>query len=153
MIERFENLTSGVSRVYKVIQKIKKQRMTALGLKGTHVMCIHYLSGHPEGMTAASLSRLSLEDKAATSRTLSELEDLGLVFYTDAGGPEGKKYRAHIALTPEGEKYARKINGLILQATEEGGTDITEEEREIFYRVLFQISGNLERFCRTISKE
>ena len=44
MIDRFENLTAGVTRIYKSIQKIKRHRMDSLGLKGTHVMCLHYLS-------------------------------------------------------------------------------------------------------------
>ena len=40
MLERFEDLTAGVTQVYKNIQRIKKQRMNSLGLKGTQVMCI-----------------------------------------------------------------------------------------------------------------
>ena len=61
MLERFEDLTAGVTQVYKNIQRIKKQRMNSLGLKGTQVMCIYYLSIHPEGMTAADLSRITVE--------------------------------------------------------------------------------------------
>ncbi len=49
MIDRFEKLTAGVTCIYKSIQKIKRHRMDALGLKGTHVMCLHYLSEHPDG--------------------------------------------------------------------------------------------------------
>ena len=73
MLERFEDLTAGVTQVYKNIQRIKKQRMNSLGLKGTQVMCIYYLSIHPEGMTAADLSRITVEDKASISRILAEL--------------------------------------------------------------------------------
>lgn len=69
---RFEDLTAGVTQVYKNIQRIKKQRMNSLGLKGTQVMCIYYLSIHPEGMTAADLSRITVEDKASISRILAE---------------------------------------------------------------------------------
>ena len=50
----FEDLTAGVTQVYKNIQRIKKQRMNSLGLKGTQVMCTYYLSIHL-GMTAADL--------------------------------------------------------------------------------------------------
>ena len=81
MLERFEDLTAGVTQVYKNIQRIKKQRMNSLGLKGTQVMCIYYLSIHPEGMTAADLSRITVEDKASISllhtafiRRLSHME-------------------------------------------------------------------------------
>ena len=55
MVDRFENLTSGITQIYKSIQKIKRCRMDSLGLKGTHVMCLHYLSEYPEGLTAADL--------------------------------------------------------------------------------------------------
>ena len=55
MVDRFENLTSGITQIYKSIQKIKRCRMDSLGLKGTHVMCLHYLSEYPKGLTAADL--------------------------------------------------------------------------------------------------
>ena len=60
MIERFEKLTSGITQVYKSIQRIKKHRMDSLGLKGSHVMCIYYLSKNPEGLTAADLCSISV---------------------------------------------------------------------------------------------
>lgn len=143
MIERFENLTSGVSRIYKGIQRIKRQKMTELGLKGTQVMCIHYLSGYPDGITAAELSRICTEDKAAMSRTLAELEELNLIQYLTDNVSE-KKYRTPAKLTPKGNAYAEQINHLILQAVEKCGQDISEEEREVFYRVLFRIAENME---------
>lgn len=74
MIQRFEKFTNGITRIYKSIQKIKKHKMNALGLKGTHVMCLHYLSRHSEGLTAARLCRLCNEDKAGISRILADLE-------------------------------------------------------------------------------
>ena len=151
MIERFENLTAGVSQIYKDIQRIKKHRMNSMGLKGTHVMCIHYLHLHPGGMTAAELSRACREDKAGISRILSDLESHGFICYTTPPGT--KKYRACAILTESGKEYAKKVDGLILNATLEGGRGITQEEREIFYRVLFLIAHNLERFCDQMEKE
>ena len=71
MLERFEDLTAGVTQVYKNIQRIKKQRMNSLGLKGTQVMCIYYLSIHPEGMTAADLSRITVEATSLMKRSLA----------------------------------------------------------------------------------
>lgn len=54
MDDSFELLTSGVTRIYKSIQKIKRLHMDPIGLKGTHVMCIHYLYTHPEASPAQS---------------------------------------------------------------------------------------------------
>ena len=135
MLERFEDLTAGVTQVYKNIQRIKKQRMNSLGLKGTQVMCIYYLSIHPEGMTAADLSRITVEDKASIYET-----------------EPGRKYRAPALLTEKGRETAGKIQQLILQATEAGGQGLTDEEREIFYRALFQIADNLSALLTNLSK-
>lgn len=145
MIERFEKLTTGIGQIYKSIQKIKKHEMNSMGLKGTHVMCIHYLNLHPDGLTAADLCSLTKEDKAGISRILSDLEKQGFLAYDLP--QTGKKYRAKACLTSEGKEYAKKVTNLILQATLEGGNGITEEEREIFYRILFLISDNLNRVC------
>ena len=145
MIDRFEKLTAGVSRIYKSIQKIKKEQMQTLELKGTHVMCIHYLSLHADGLSAAELCRLCQEDKAGISRILAALEQSGFIHYDLSG--EQKKYRAKATLTSVGKDYAEKVNALILKAIADVSQGITEEEREVFYRVLFLIADNLARIC------
>lgn len=145
MIDRFEKLTTGIAQIYKSIQKIKKHRMNEIGLKGTHVMCIYYLSIHPEGLTATDLCEMCKEDKAGISRILSDLEQSGFICYKASGGK--KKYRSKAILTAEGQKNAGTVTNLILYATEAGGKGITEKEREIFYRVLFLISDNLNQIC------
>lgn len=149
MVDRFEKLTIGIAQIYKCIQRIKKCQMKELGLKGTHVMCIYYLSRYPKGLAAADLCGICKEDKAGISRILSDLEHNGYIRYTSA---TDKKYRAKAALTPKGKKCAKSVNSMILQATEEGGAGITEEERDVFYRVLFLISDNLNRLCSELDK-
>lgn len=144
MIDRFEKLTIGIAQIYKSIQRIKKCQMSGIGLKGTHVMCIYYLSNHPEGLTASDLCDICKEDKAGISRILSELEQNGFICYESAND---KKYRAKAVLTSEGRTCAALVNDMIRHATEKGGNGITEKEREIFYRVLFQISENLNQIC------
>ena len=44
------------------------------------------LRQHPEGLTAAELAERSLEDKAAVSRAVARLEELGLVELPEEGG-------------------------------------------------------------------
>ncbi|MCI9446508.1 MAG: winged helix-turn-helix transcriptional regulator [Lachnospiraceae bacterium] len=149
MVDRFEKLTIGIAQIYKCIQRIKKCQMKELGLKGTHVMCLYYLSRHPEGLAAADLCGICKEDKAGISRILSDLEINGYICYEFVND---KKYRAKATLTPKGKKCARSVNKMIRKATEEGGVGITEEEREIFYRVLFLISDNLNRLCCKLDK-
>ncbi len=137
MLQRFQSFVTGVTLCYKSIQKIKATEMNEFGLKGTHVMCLFFLSQHPEGLTAAQLSQMCAEDKAAISRTLAVLQEKG---YIQAGE---KKYRAPLRLTSSGQALAREMEALIQQWVSLGGDDLTEEERTIFYRVLGKIAANL----------
>lgn len=148
MIDRFEKLTTGISRIYKNIQKIKKHEMNTLGLKGTHVMCIYYLANNPEGLTATDLCTKCNEDKAAISRILSELATGGFISYENTS--VGKKYRTKAILTEKGKNYGERISDIILQFTEMTGKGITDEEREIFYRVLAIIADNIDEIERKI---
>lgn len=151
MIHRFENLTTGISQIYKSIQRIKKHEMHSFGLKGTHVMCLYFLGSHPDGLTAADLCNLCKEDKAGISRIMSDLEERGFISYGHS--QDKKRYRAKAYLTSIGKKQASKVKDLILRATIEGGKGITEEERAVFYRVLFLISDNLAQVCNELESE
>ncbi len=144
MVDRFEKLTIGIAQIYKSIQRIKKYQMSEIGLKGTHVMCLYYLSNYPDGLTAADLCGICKENKAGISRILSDLERSGFIFYESAND---KKYRAKAKLTTAGKECAHTVSDMILQATQIGGSGITETERDTFYRVLFVIADNLNQFC------
>ena len=137
MTQRFEIFTGAISQIYRCIQKLKAAEMTELGLRGTHVMCLFYLNGHQEGLTAAELSRLCAEDKAAVSRTVAELQSRGYVT------SERRRYRALLRLTEKGREAALHMDGLIRQWVGFGGGGISDEDREVFYRVLSQIAANL----------
>lgn len=150
MINRFENFATTIAQIYKSIQKIKKYHMQSLGLKSTYVMCLHHLSRTPGGLTAAELCRLCKENKAGISRILSDMAREGFICY--AAGNDSKKYRARAVLTNTGRKYALQINERIADAVSKGSLGITEQEREIFYRVLFRITENLNRLCAELSE-
>ena len=139
MIKRFEAFVTGITLCYKYIQKIKSAEMTELGLKGTHVMCIFFLSHNPDGLTAAQLCRLCAEDKAAVSRIVAELQREGYV------APGEKKYRAALRLTEKGMEIAKKVDELIEQWVAFGGAGLSDSDREAFYRALELISNNLKK--------
>lgn len=154
MIDRFEKLTTGVTQIYKSVQKIKRCHMDSLGLKGTHVMCLHYLWEYPDGLTAADLCGKCREDKGGISRILSDLEKTGLITYlSDSLSKDSKRYRAKAVLTEPGKRCAKKVTDLIMHATIAGGLGLTEEERDIFYRVLFKIADNLDQVCQNLEKK
>ena len=135
--ERFQAFVMGISVCYKYIQKIKSVEMTEFGLKGAHAMCIFFLNKHPEGLTAAQLSQLCAEDKAAVSRTLSSLMDLGYI------ESDEKKYRSRLRLSEKGKNVADHVDEMIERWVESGGDGLSEQDREIFYNTLELISENL----------
>lgn len=136
MIQRFEDFVTGITVCHRYIQRIKSAEMTEFGLKGTHVMCLYFLN-RSGALTAAQLCQLCGEDKAAISRTLATLQEMGFI------ESEPKKYRALLRLTESGHGVAQQVDGLIEQWVSFGGDGLTEEERVVFYRVLGRIAENL----------
>ncbi len=145
MLKRFEIFILSIHQIYRCIQKIKSQEMIALGLKGTHVMCLFHLNQKEEGLTSAELVILCLEDKAAISRAIRDLSQKGLLTFADSS-PQ-KRYRAKLKLTLEGRRIADKMLVLIEDMVTKGGLGLTEEERSIFYKALDTISHNLNNLC------
>lgn len=145
MLQRFEAFVTGITLCYKYIQRIKSAEMSEFGLKGTHVMCLFFLHHNPRGLTAAQLCQLCAEDKAAISRTVAKLQELG---YVEGGD---KKYRAALSLTTAGEALAVKIDALIEQWVSFGGDGLNEEERTAFYHALERISANLKEKTESIT--
>lgn len=141
MITRFELFTTTITQIYKNLQKIKMQEMADLELRGTHVMCLFQLNRNPDGLTVTQLSNLCGEDKAATSRTVADLIQKGLIV-TD----QKKKYRAPFLLTATGQEVANLIDKQAAQAVEAVGQGLSDEERETFYKALTVISDNLKRY-------
>ena len=138
MIQRFDAFVSGITACYKYIQRIKSMEMTEFGLKGTHVMCLYYLRRNPAGLTAAQLCGLCAEDKAAISRTVSELRSRGYITTLSE-----KAYRAMLTLTAAGQELARKFDQLIEGWVTAGGDGLPDEERVDFYKSLSAIAENL----------
>ena len=138
MFQRFDAFVSGITSCYKYIQRIKSLEMTEFGLKGTHVMCLYYLRQNPAGLTASQLCGLCAEDKAAISRTVSELKSRGYITTLSE-----KAYRAMLTLTTAGQEVARKFDHLIEGWVSAGGAGLTDEERFGFYKTLASISENL----------
>ena len=138
MNQRFDAFVSGITACYKYIQRIKSMEMTEFGLKGTHVMCLYYMRQHPAGLTAAQLCGLCAEDKAASSRTGSDLRSRGYITSLSE-----KAYRAMLTLTAAGQELARKFDHLIELWVAIGGDGLSDTERSDFYRSLSTINENL----------
>ncbi len=148
MIDRFEGFVRIIYDLHKSIEKIKKGKMKEFGLSGNHVMCLFYLAQYPEGLTASQLCQMISVDKAATSRTLSELVEKGYVYYPNMEGQ--KKYRIAVALTEKGVELTGKIEDIICKMVEEARSGLNEEETNSMYRALNKVSANLERLVKNI---
>lgn len=142
MINRFETFIMTMNQINRSIQTIKNREMAEYGLKGTHVMCLYQLKQHAEGLTATELASLCEEDKAAISRSLSKIESKGLITFTEVDGK--KRYRTVITLTEQGRKVCDQISQKIDELVQMNSKGISDEEREMFYRVFSVIADNLQ---------
>ena len=150
MKQRFETFVTAIMQINRSIQRLKSMEMADLGLKGTHGMCLFQLQQHPEGMTAVQLAQACEEDKAAVSRTLAELRQLGLVENAPAGS---RRYRVPITLTDAGWQATQKMNQKIIDVVMASAQGYSVQEREVFYRVLLQVADNLQAACNAEGRE
>ena len=144
MIQRFELFCTSAFSIYRSIQKIERMEMEKFGLKGPHAQCLLTMSRFPEGITAAKLCGYCDKDKAAISRTVSELEEAGMLNRTCN---DGKRYRALLTLTEAGRKAAARVATRAKTAVERAGSGLSDEQRGIFYNALSIIAGNLQHIC------
>ena len=143
MIERFEIFTNNISVVYKGIQKLKNDKMKEFGLKGNHMMCLFYLEKHPDGLTASQLCELIGNDKAAVSRSLSELYKLDHICYDGFTG--GKKYNTVIKLTEKGKSVTSVLFDEINRTVNEISlNNMDEDHRTEFYRSLRTLANSIK---------
>jgi DNA-binding MarR family transcriptional regulator len=150
MINRFENFAAYIAQANKYILKIKSQGMERFGLKAAHLMCVYYLGKHEEGLTAGELAEYCMEDKAAISKSLSELKSKEFVM-TD--NEDGKKvYRSKYFLSPKGKSAFCEIKDTILHITELVAEGLSMEEGAILYRSLERVVNNLKDYYSEMDK-
>lgn len=142
MVTRFSQFTAYISELYWMIQKIEREEMESLGLKGPQAECLVAMSRRKDGVTAAELSTLCEKDKAAISRSIADLVSRGLV------SREGSAYRALLHLTEEGRKVAEQVNRKVALAVHRAGKGLTEEARASLYESLEQISRNIKKISQ-----
>lgn len=144
MLSTYEQFSVAVSCIYHDIQKIQRSVMAEYGLKGPHARCLIALSHYPQGITASQLCRIYEKDKAAVSRTVAELERMGLV---QRALTSGGNYRASLSLTEKGREIAQRVNRTAQLAVDRAGEGFGEKKRQVFYEVLELISENLHEIC------
>ena len=130
-----------MTKINRNIKRIKNREMREYGLKSPHISCLYFLFLFGE-LTASELCEKCEEDKATVSRSLGFLEKNGFVCCREQGK---KRYNSPMKLTEKGREAAGKIALKIDSVVENVGGDLSEGEREIFYRFLNKVSDKLEK--------
>lgn len=144
MKNRFEAFAAGIIDLNRCLQKIKDTEMKRFGLRASHAMCLYYLGRNNEGLTVTQLTALCREDKAAVSRSLSQLIEKGFVCCTLT---ENKRsYRTPHYLTKQGQNLAALMNERIETVLTHCGNGLSEKQRNAFYDALEVIRANMTTY-------
>ena len=144
MENRFETFTKQIAKISRNIRKIKTEEMEEFKLKSPHVSCLYYLYKQNGTMTAKELCDVCDEDKAALSRSVDFLESNG---YLVCQSRTQKRYKSPLALTEKGKQIGKQLVDKIDNILHLISSDLSDEDREVFYKSLIIISENLQKFC------
>ena len=142
MLNRFARFSLAISEIDRCWHKLAAEEMAKYDLNSPHAVYLTALyDASEEGITAAKLGELCRKNKADVSRMVSILEKKGLVRREAIGS---NLYRAKLMLTEEGKQAAEHVRERAAVAVELAGAGLSEENREIFYEALEQITANLQ---------
>lgn len=139
--DHFEEFTLTIADILKSIKKIKDQRMSAYGLRSSHVMVLYLLGRSQNGLTPAQLAESGCVDKALISRIVNELSDKGFV---TTHNTDGRRYKARLMLTPTGKETADYIASVVGEVQQKVSGEIPKEDLAVFYRTLFTLQANFQ---------
>ena len=145
MLSRYEQFSFVISGIYRYIQKIERDEMVKYGYKGAFAQYLAVMNRHPEGVTASGLCEILEKDKAAVSRVISEMEQMGLIARRTEGN---RQYKAHLTLTQEGKKAAEYVNSRAQAAVESVAGELSEEDRKMLYATLDMIAARLQKVSK-----
>lgn len=140
MESRFETFTVLINRISRNIRRIKNQEMAAFQLRSVHVSCLYYLYLFGN-LTATEMCEHCEEDKATVSRALEYLESNG---YLTCQAKSTRRYKSPWSLTEKGRSVGQQIVQKTNAILSEVSSELTPEERAVFYRCLSVISSGLD---------
>ena len=142
---RFETFVLHIDSVHKCINKIKQDIISETGLKGVHTLWLYELLKSSSGLTSAQLAARSNIDRSLVSREVRFLIENGYI--TRAEGAKKRGYNTRLQLTECGKTVAESIAKSALDVQLAVGSDISDEELEVFYRVLAHLGSRLDSLC------
>lgn len=141
LLERFEKFSFAISKISRCWNKIATEEMEKYELKGPCALYLLTIYRSQDGITAAKLAEVCSRDKADVSRSVSLMENNGLIIKESNNK---NLYRAKIMLTEKGKAAAENISRRACLAVETAGGNVSEENRTIFYNTLEHIADNLQ---------
>lgn len=145
MIDRFEQFVSYISAIHRDIQRIERDEMEKLGLKGAYAQYLVVMHRYPEGITAADLCEVCDKDKAAVSRAVTEMEHHGLLSRLCS---HDSQYRALLKLTEKGKQAADFVCRKAVSAVKIAAAEIDDETRTTLYRALRSVASGVQNICK-----
>lgn len=147
MQHRVTDFMTLVVAAYKKLQQIKKKQTAiyaAYDIKSQHVMVLHFLGHHSDGLTVTELANLCCEDKSATSRAVEYLVERSYVVHEE--DMARRRWRSKVRITPAGMRLCRIIDHISIEASNVVKEGISDEDLEVFYRVFHQMVKNMDKF-------
>ncbi len=145
MKKRYDRFTACITDIYQSVQKIRMKEMKKYNLRSGHVNCLHLLYESKDGLTSKELSELTELNKAAISRYMSQMQELGFAF-PDNEDPH--LYRRKWKLSEKGTQAAEHVNARIEAAVDAVGGRLSEEERFVLYESLEKIQDSLKQYLK-----
>ena len=145
MLDRFARFSLAIAEIDRCWHKLAADEMAKYELNSPHAVYLNTLYEYNEGITAARLGELCCKNKADVSRMVAILEKKGLVKKEYVGG---NLYRAKLRLTEKGLHAAEQVRKQAAMAVELAGAGMSDQDREIFYRCLEQVTANLQILCK-----
>ncbi len=140
-LNRFEEFTYIISKIYRSIQKIKLEELQKYELKGSHMSYVYFIGNSEEGLSFKEISDLSPDNKGLVSRNLKQLERRNIIFKEIEND---KVYKGKFKLSLKGKEVFTNITKKTEELCEYVYLDNKELEIEDFYANLNKISEKLD---------
>ena len=145
MLNRFERFSFAISEISRCWRKLASEELAKYGLKSPHATYLTTMYQYPQGITVPKLCEVSGKDKSDASRMIAILEQKGLASKKVV---DGSLYRGLWVLTEEGKMAAQQVSLRASRAVELAGKDLTDEDRDLFYKALESITANLTQLSK-----
>lgn len=141
-MEKFTAFTITLSSIERSLHKIKSAKMSAYGLRATHLTCMIQIEISPDGLSPTEIAHACAIDKAFVSRITSDLSAHNFIKINEKFN-DGRKYRQKYILTEEGRVVLDEMKEAIDAIIDSASSEISDYEMRCFNKVLYMINENL----------